>query len=584
MKRIVCLLIILCLAFGLMAGCGSTSASTQDASAASAASAAASEETPEAEPEAEPETAVPEGSAVEPDSSAEELEAPEDDGRPFPAPANPLTYPVADGDVTFTYCYEHMPILNAMGIDDYSENPAWLYAQEATGVNLEFVPLATGSSYNTMSLWIASGDLPDITAVFTYTDGLDAAVEDDLIVSLEGKEEHYPDYRAMLDSNEEFCKECLSDSGKLHTFNLMTNEPRRTTRGLMIRQDWLGALGMDIPETIDELTAVLRAFKANYNAGIGLYSGMATDSYSLCNAYGIAAFNTFQKYWYQVDGDVRMGMIQPEYKDYLTLLHGWYEEGLLNEEIMMTAGLAMNGDSDQVNGSQIGVWFGWIDSIPAWTETIGGDVKITAMPDPVMNKGDILKLGGNTGSVKGDEGFLITTCCADPDTAIEFMNWFYTEDGIITANYGVEGVTFEYNEEGKPEFNDVIIHNELGLPAVNATQAFAIYSIGTYQYIDRYDVMYTEEELQAFSIVDAHKTAEYNYSDYVTLTTEESGTYSTIISDVNTYLSTAVLSFVTGDRSLDEFDQYVSELKAMNLDEAIKIKQEAYNRWAGVSE
>jgi len=274
-------------------------------------------------------------------------------------------------------------------------------------------------------------------------------------------------------------------------------------------------------------------------------------------------------------------MIQPEYKEYLTLLHGWYEDGLIDEELMMQMGMAMNGEVEQINGSKIGVWYGWVDSIPAWTNTIGGNVKISAMPDPVMNKGDILKLGGNTGSVKGDESFYITTSCDAPEKAMEFMNWFYTEDGIIAANYGVEGITFEYNADGQPEFTDLIIHNDLGLPAVNATQAYAIYSIGTYQYVERYDIMYSEEELNAFNVIEEHKTAEYDYSDKIPMTGEETMTYFSIMSDIDTYLATAVLSFVTGDRSLDEFDDYVAEIKNMNIDEAIAIKQAAYDRYVG---
>ena len=588
MKKILCLMLALCLVLGLMAGCGSQTSSTPETAAAEEASSAAAEEAsaPAAEvsaeaPEEVPEEAPAEASAEEPAASAEEPEETPDDGRPFPAPANPLSYPVADHDVTFSYCYEHMPVLNSVGFDDYSQNPTWQYAQEATGVDLEWVPLAPGSSGDTMSLWIASGEMPDITGVFQYSDGQDAAVEQDLIVTLDGQEEHYPDFLAMLESNEEFHQQSLSESGLLHCFTLMTDIPRRKDAGMMIRQDWLDELGMDIPETIDELTAVLHAFKDNYGAGIGLYSGMATDTYSLCNAYGIAAFNMFEKFWYQVDGDVRMGMIQPEYKEYLTLLHGWYEDGLIDEELMMQMGMAMNGEVDQINGSKIGVWYGWVDSIPAWTNTIGGNAKISAMPDPVLKKGDVLKLGGNTGSVKGDESFYITTSCAEPEKAMEFMNWFYTEDGILAANYGVEGVTFEYNAEGQPEFTDLIIHNELGLPAVNATQAYAIYSIGTYQYVERYDIMYSEEELNAFNVIEEHKTAEYDYSDKIPMTGDETATYYSIMSDIDTYLATAVLSFVTGDRSLDEFDDYVAEIKAMNVDEAIAIKQAAYDRYVG---
>ena len=194
MKKILCLTLALCLVLGLLSGCGSQAASATEPSSTSAAEDSA--QTAAAEPAGEEPAAEEAAEAEAPADavSSEEAEVPEepeaDDGRPFPAPAEPLTYPIADHDVTFSYCYEHMPVLNSVGFDDYSQNPTWQYAQEATGVDLTWVPLAPGSSGTTMSLWIASGDMPDITGVFSYSDGQDAAVEQDLIVTLDGQGEH----------------------------------------------------------------------------------------------------------------------------------------------------------------------------------------------------------------------------------------------------------------------------------------------------------------------------------------------------------------------------------------------------------
>ena len=38
------------------------------------------------------------------------------------------------------------------------------------------------------------------------------------------------------------------------------------------------------------------------------------------------------------------------------------------------------------------------------------------------------------------------------------------------------------------------------------------------------------------------------------------------------------IKFITGERSLNEFDAYVQELEAMDLDGLLKIKQEQWDR------
>ena len=65
----------------------------------------------------------------------------------------------------------------------------------------------------------------------------------------------------------------------------------------------------------------------------------------------------------------------------------------------------------------------------------------------------------------------------------------------------------------------------------------------------------------------------------VSHTTEESEELALITTAVNTYVEEECTKFITGKRSLDEFDDFVEELKNMQIEKAIEIKQEAYNRF-----
>lgn len=50
------------------------------------------------------------------------------------------------------------------------------------------------------------------------------------------------------------------------------------------------------------------------------------------------------------------------------------------------------------------------------------------------------------------------------------------------------------------------------------------------------------------------------------------------MSDINTYVSENTLKFVIGDRSLTEWDDFVSTLKAMGIEDAVAIYQGALDR------
>jgi len=64
-----------------------------------------------------------------------------------------------------------------------------------------------------------------------------------------------------------------------------------------------------------------------------------------------------------------------------------------------------------------------------------------------------------------------------------------------------------------------------------------------------------------------------------TLTPEENSKVASILSEVNTYKDEMYLKILMGQESVDKFDAYVQQLKKMGIDDAIKIRQDAYDRF-----
>ena len=62
-------------------------------------------------------------------------------------------------------------------------------------------------------------------------------------------------------------------------------------------------------------------------------------------------------------------------------------------------------------------------------------------------------------------------------------------------------------------------------------------------------------------------------------TEEESAKYTDLYTPIKTYVSETTLKFIVGDKPIEEFGDFIEELKKMKLDECLEIRQAAYERY-----
>lgn len=63
------------------------------------------------------------------------------------------------------------------------------------------------------------------------------------------------------------------------------------------------------------------------------------------------------------------------------------------------------------------------------------------------------------------------------------------------------------------------------------------------------------------------------------MTSEERKEASNLENTINTYVKEHALKFVTGEESLDKFDDFVKELNNQGLERLLEIRQAAYERY-----
>lgn len=174
----------------------------------------------------------------------------------------------------------------------------------------------------------------------------------------------------------------------------------------------------------------------------------------------------------------------------------------------------------------------------------------------------------------------VSATAEDIESLIKCLDYFYSPAGTLLTNYGVEGVSFEYNDAGVPEFNDLILANEQGMTVDNAIY---IYTLQYGAFVEDYNRLNsTFSEIQQVCADTWTVAVEDSYSfpeDFVSLTSEENQVYSSVFGDINTLLSENILKFITGINSMDDYPAFQELLREMDIDKIVEIYQNAYDRF-----
>lgn len=558
MKQIARLLaIVLC--FGMLAGCGGKQNTVSQTESPQTETAAASEAT--AAPEEE--TAV-EASAVE-----------------EPVVRNTISYPL-EGEHTFSIVINPNGLISLV-MDDrgFTASPAHAAMEEATGVKLEWTLYSEATWNEQFNLLIASNDWPDLFdcgVTSRYATGVTGLIEDDVVVELSSYlEEYAPDYLTLLESNQGFAESVIQQDGAVVEF--ATAMSNYQDKGMMIRQDWLEELNLEVPGTVDELTEVLKAFKSEYDLTMPLLVCSGLDT-GLTYAYNVDSrgFSNSGMGWVVEDGRVKCTYDTEGFRGYLQLLHDYYAEGLFNDDFVNVSYELNTVDSTYLSGKS-GVFFASVSGLSESQKQNASDPNFQALAIPdIKLHADDPNSGVTEISYTGINSIAISTQCEDPEAAMMFCNYFYTEEGQRMANWGVEGETYTM-ENGKPQYTDVVR---------NDAQCF-MYMLTQTRYALQWAPTIFDANITMSSYDDTQRAAVEMWTlgrDSYMLTpknamptAEEQDVENLYGSDVATYLWENIFKIVTNQQSVESYEDVIQTANDMGLTELTASKQSCYDRY-----
>jgi putative aldouronate transport system substrate-binding protein len=351
-----------------------------------------------------------------------------------------------------------------------------------------------------------------------------------------------------------------------------------------INKDWLKAVGMEMPKTIDELHDVLVAFRDKDCNGNGdpsdeiplsfMYGNWCAGMTTLFSAFGFTDYN--DQHRAIKDGKVYYQAATENYKAAIKYFHEWYKEGLIDTE-------AFSQDSSQyiakgsADDAKLGVYVWWEIPEVVGSKHAASYEYLPFLTDAKGNSGVNLNEQGTTSHAS----FAVTKECKNVELLLKWVDQLYDPINSMQAIYGPIGEFFAE----KPDENGVYKTKTLAegetegelkskLELYGPTRQLST-DFGTYYYMeDR-----AQQRLKDLKDFWFQNVVNFEYYPSVTYTLEETETINEYISDIQSLTSEQTARWLTEGGIDEEWDSYISQLDSIGLQEVIKAWQDAYDRY-----
>ncbi len=505
-----------------------------------------------------------------PQQGENEAEEPGGDEEPGEQETTEIVFPLEE-----TVSFTGMATMNQSY--KLSESLAWKTMNERTNVDIELVgEFQNAESNEKMNLILNGGDYPDMIIKPSSLDLYDLG-QQGIIIPLEDLiREYAPNLTAILDERDLWDSLRQAD-GEIYALPyLIGTSPYGGEAPLWINKRWLDNLGLEEPTNLEELYQVLKAFKEEDANG----NGDPDDEVPFTFAVDLFTPNRFLAYMEEglfyyniycgvVDGEFIYYPLTDGFKDnYLGYLRKMYEEGIIDKNAF-----TQKYDQMSVNGKAADIHGMFMRSAP------GGQVADAYVKDYVTVKpwseGHLPMEEGTNG------GMVITDKCEHPEILIAWADYFYSEEGSLLADLGVEGETYKINDDGTYSW---IVDGTYGESSQEVQDSQCMKGTTAFPmcfYDFRYEVSAEDDPSLAWTY-DQTFLSLYKMGTVMpklTYTEEESDTIAQLQTQIHSYIETYTAEVVTGQKDLEStYSEFQDTLKKMEAEELFAVYKAAYDR------
>lgn len=466
---------------------------------------------------------------------------------------------------------------------EFSEMTVLQRYAEMTGVEIEWTNVPSSARGERVQLAITSGELPDVFLKCGISnDNLQVYGDNGDLLDLKPLLEQYaPNFWAYAQKYPDVLASVSTPDGHIYSLPAAAEAPAaRMNKKLYYNQNWLDALHMEQPTTVDELYTLLKAMKEQDPNGNGVADEIPlTESVNTLYMVFGGLFGAFNRGThseeYDVDpetGAVRHIKTSDAFRETLTFMNKLYTEGLIDQECITFNDSHAVG---LVSQNRQGLYFATNLAL------LPNDHQAEWTPAKTWVDGAIWPLMRSHLHSVG--AFAISADCKHPEVALRWVDYFYSPEGVIFYHYGIEGETYKVNEDGSLSFVDEILAQVVGDKSYDeVVSQYTPYCGGSNPTIMSYPG-YAGMELSPVPMASADALSAYIPDviwPFFTYTSDEKDIVTSIGTDLNAYVKQTCAEFLTGERELSdaEWNAYVAHCKEMGLDTMLGIMTDAVAR------
>ncbi len=471
--------------------------------------------------------------------------------------------------------------------------PVFQKAQEKTGYKLTNVanPVAT-NSLQEFQLQAAEQFPADIYGGPTFSQEVMKYGMQGAFVPLNDLIDKYaPNLKKFLSEHEDVKRSITAPDGKIYYIPYVPDG--ETARAYFIRADWLQELGLQVPKTVDELEKVLIAFKEQdpnkdgKKDEIPYFNDKWEEVIRLVNLWGARCYggDTYTVRTVLDKNDkMYFAWTSDDFKEGIKNMARWYKMGLIDPEfVTRKANTARQTLLTKENRG--GMTHEWIASTSGYNDSaelkkIAPDFKFEAILPPSSSKGPGFEEHRRV-TVKPC-GWAISSKSKHQAAAIKFFDYFFSDEGRILANYGVEGISYDM-VDGKPVFKKEAINAPGGTNKYLWEKLGAQLPIGYWMNYD-YEYQWTNEiGKKAVKLYTDSDVIINNNTPELNFTAEEKDVFDKVNANLNTFCDEQIQKMIMGVIDVDSsWDSYVAETKKLGVDDLVKVYQSAYERYKSI--
>lgn len=520
-------------------------------------------------------------------------------------------YPICDETITVT----------AAGPNGLSNDWNKLYEvkaiQEKLGIQMECTSYPQDAWDTQLTLMMTTNDMPDILCETSLSRAdTNKFGQDGYFLDMSQYLDLMPNFVARMEQDPALYAYSRDEKGAIYGISKTRDSlASRAIASVYLNKNWLEKVNMEYPKTVDELYDVLKAFKEQDANGNGdpndeiplaltmdHFSGARTEAI-LRSAFGIYSWDFNYTLQAADDGKVYLAETTDNWKAYAKYMNKLYTEGLLDNDCFIQTKEEFDS---KIKSDLTGLFGNW--------NPLQGVLGVTG----ASCFQNYYFFTGVTSDYTTEVGYplwntvttsvvcLIGGSTEYPEALCRMFDFFYTDEGIRTAYYGVEGETYDVKVDkyGVETFSHEGYWENAGYDSVNIWLNADIRWPNAWQFV-HYDPSLrmidnsSDEELMAiyedpeapekssglyFNVyreLARRKVKSREVYPNVVYTTEESEQRAKYLTALQSYIQSTKAEFIIGTQDIDaNWDTFLKTMDDMGLQELLQIEQAAYDRYA----